>query len=162
MSSTIPLYYFLCFFVYTYAWYSTAPWDRNFVHVHRVVKEVVLGFFNLITMHNCKSTQGNRRSIIHSSFLYYFRVYKLIMSIKEWSTAQIASSAKLQNLPTLLPHFEHRFLAPFARLCQIWLRHWRGTLYLRAAVHRRGQRPPKGSDTDIKTVEAAYSAQART
>ena len=33
--------------------------------------------------------------------------------------------------------------------CQIWLRHWRGTLYLRAAVHRRGQRPPKGL-----TVEA--------
>ena len=28
-----------------------------------------------------------------------------------------------------------------------------GTLYLRAAVHRRGQRPPKGSGTD-KTVEA--------
>jgi len=29
----------------------------------------------------------------------------------------------------------------------------KGTLYLRAAVHRRGQRPPKGSGTD-KTVEA--------
>ena len=28
-----------------------------------------------------------------------------------------------------------------------------GILYLRAAVHRRGQRPPKGSGTD-KTVEA--------
>ena len=27
-------------------------------------------------------------------------------------------------------------------------------LYLRAAVHRRGQRPPKGSGTDDKTVEA--------
>ena len=29
----------------------------------------------------------------------------------------------------------------------------KGTLYLRAAVHRRGQRPPKGSGTE-KTVEA--------
>ena len=35
-----------------------------------------------------------------------------------------------------------------------------GALYLRAAVQRRGQRPPKGSGTD-KTVEAA-SAQTPT
>ena len=40
-------------------------------------------------------------------------------------------------------HSEHRFPAPSSELCQNWLRHWRGTLYLRAAVHRRGQRPPK-------------------
>ena len=43
---------------------------------------------------------------------------------------------------------EHHFPAPSSKLCQIWLRHWRGTLYLRAAVHWRGQRPPKGSGTD--------------
>ena len=35
--------------------------------------------------------------------------------------------------------------APSSKLCQIWLR--QGTLCLRAAVHRRGQRPPKGLDT---------------
>ena len=29
-----------------------------------------------------------------------------------------------------------------------YLRHLRGTLYLRAAVHRRSQRPPKGSGTN--------------
>ena len=45
-------------------------------------------------------------------------------------------------------HSEHRFPAPFSKLCQSWLRHWRGTLYLRSAVHRRGQRPPKGSGTN--------------
>ena len=28
------------------------------------------------------------------------------------------------------------------KLCQNWLRYWKGTLYLRAAVHRRGQRLP--------------------
>ena len=50
-------------------------------------------------------------------------------------------------------HSEHRFPAPSSKLCQILLRHCRGTLYLRAAVHRRGQRPPKGLGTD-KTVEA--------
>ena len=50
-------------------------------------------------------------------------------------------------------HSEHRFPAPSSKLCQIWLPHWRGSLYLRAAVHRRGQRPPTGSDTDM-TVEA--------
>ena len=50
-------------------------------------------------------------------------------------------------------HSEDRFPAPSSKLCQIWLRHWRGTLYLRASVHRRGQRPPKGSGTNM-TVEA--------
>ena len=50
-------------------------------------------------------------------------------------------------------HSKHRFLAPSSKLCQIWLRHWRGTLYLRAAVHQRGQRLPKSLGTD-KTVEA--------
>ena len=50
-------------------------------------------------------------------------------------------------------HSENRFPAVSSRLCQIYLRRWRGTLYLRAAVHRRGQRPPKGSGTNM-TVEA--------
>ena len=51
-------------------------------------------------------------------------------------------------------HSEHCFLAPSSKLCHnIWLRHWRGTLYLRAAVQRRGQRPPKGSGTNM-TVKA--------
>ena len=35
-------------------------------------------------------------------------------------------------------HSGHRFPAPSSKLCQNWLRHWRGTLYLPAAVHRRG------------------------
>ena len=51
------------------------------------------------------------------------------------------------------PHSEHRFPAPSSKPSQIWLCQWRGTLYLRAAVHRRGQRPPKGSGTNM-TVEA--------
>ena len=51
------------------------------------------------------------------------------------------------------PHSQHRFLAPSSKLCQIYLRHGRGTLYLRAAVQRRGQRSPKGSGTNM-TVEA--------
>ena len=52
------------------------------------------------------------------------------------------------------PYSEHRFPAPFSNLCHSWLRHWRGALYLRAAVHRRCQRPPKGLGTK-KTVEPA-------
>ena len=44
-------------------------------------------------------------------------------------------------------HSEHRFPAPSSKLCQNWLRHWRGTdLYLQSAVHRRCQRPPKRLD----------------
>ena len=54
-----------------------------------------------------------------------------------------------------IAHSEHRFPAPSSKLCKNWLRHWRGTLYLRAAVHRRGQRPPKVLGTDM-TAEAAY------
>ena len=50
-------------------------------------------------------------------------------------------------------HCEHRFSAPSSKLCQIWLHHSRGTLYLRKAVHRCSQHPLKGLGTD-KTVEA--------
>ena len=45
-------------------------------------------------------------------------------------------------------HSEHRFPAPSSKLCPIWF-----TLYLRAAVHRRGQSPPEGLDTN-KIVKA--------
>ena len=44
----------------------------------------------------------------------------------------------------LYAHSGHRFPAPSYKLWQNWLRHWMGILYLRAAVHRRGQRPLKG------------------
>ena len=47
-----------------------------------------------------------------------------------------------------------RLLAPSSRLCHIWLCHWRGTLYLRAAVHWSCQHPLKGLGTN-KTVEAS-------
>ena len=67
-------------------------------------------------------------------------------------------------LPTTRPHWltlrailPAPFPAPSSKLCQISLRHWRGTLYLRAAVHRRGQRPPKGLGTN-KTAEATSVA----
>ena len=70
------------------------------------------------------------------------------------------SNSKNFNYPTwgkkkgLHPHSEHRFPALSSELCQIWLRHWRGTLYLGAAVHRRGQHPLKGFGTNM-TAEAA-------
>ena len=53
----------------------------------------------------------------------------------------------------LIAHSEYRFPTPSSKLCQNWLHHCRGTFHLRAAVHRRCQRPPKGLSTD-KTVEA--------
>ena len=52
-------------------------------------------------------------------------------------------------------HSEHRFPVPSSKLCQNWLRHWRGTLCPRAAVHQRCLRPPKGLGTN-KTVEATW------
>jgi len=48
------------------------------------------------------------------------------------------------------PSIAFRHLPP--KLCQIWLRNWSGTLYLRAPVQRRGQSPPEGSGTNM-TVE---------
>ena len=33
----------------------------------------------------------------------------------------------LSSLTRFSPHSQHRFPAPFSRLCQNWLRHWRGT-----------------------------------
>ena len=54
----------------------------------------------------------------------------------------------------LCPHSEHRFLAPSSSLCQIWLRHWRGTFYICTAVQWCSQHPPKGLGTNM-TVEAA-------
>ena len=50
-------------------------------------------------------------------------------------------------------HSEYRFPAPSSKLCQIWLCHWRGTLYLLTAVQQCSQRPSKGLGTDY-TVEA--------
>ena len=51
------------------------------------------------------------------------------------------------------PYQTFRFPTPSSKLCHHWLHHWRGTLCLRAAVHRSGQHPPKGSGTN-RTVEA--------
>ena len=65
----------------------------------------------------------------------------------------LALNGARRNCASSPAHSQHRFPAPSSTLCQIYLRHWRGTLYLRAAVHRRGQRPPKGFGTNM-TVEA--------
>ena len=51
-------------------------------------------------------------------------------------------------------HSGHRFPAPSSKLCQIWLRHWRVTLYLRAAVQRRSQQPPKGCGSNTESKHA--------
>ena len=57
-------------------------------------------------------------------------------------------------LAIIQAHSEPRFLASSSKLCQNWFHHWRGsTLYLRPAVHRRCQRPPKNLGTN-KTVKA--------
>ena len=57
--------------------------------------------------------------------------------------ASLSGTSFLQTLPDLVTPLE-------------------GTLYLRTAVHRRGQRPPKGSGTVIRLWKQPYSAQART
>ena len=71
-----------------------------------------------------------------------------------FQTCTEAHSNSCFNKSPAASHSEHRFLAPSSKLFQIWLHHWKGTLYLRAAVHRRGRHPPKGLGTNM-TVEAA-------
>ena len=39
-------------------------------------------------------------------------------------------------------------LAPSSKVCQNWLHHWRGTLYLQADVHQCCKRPLKGVGTN--------------
>ena len=49
-----------------------------------------------------------------------------------------------------LSHSEHRFQAPSPNSAKIgYVTEWAHSVYLRAAVLRRGQRPPKGLGTDI-------------
>ena len=58
-----------------------------------------------------------------------------------WQHSKAVNAAGGQVVALPDSHSEHHFPAPSSKLCQIWLRHWKGggTLYLRAAVHRRGR-----------------------
>ena len=58
-------------------------------------------------------------------------------------------------------HSKPHFPAPSSKFCQNWGRRSRGTLYLRAAVHRRCQRTLINLGT-IKTLKATYNVEART
>ena len=57
-------------------------------------------------------------------------------------------------------HSKHHFPAPSSKLCQDQFHHWRGTLYLHAAVHWHCQRPPECLGTN-KTVEATQRPSTR-
>ena len=101
-----------------------------------------------------------KKSPFHPFFLSLWQQCRLgIGFFSDPLTADVKSNIVFLTPPSgelelsLCPHSEHCFPAPSSKLRQIWLRHWRGTIYLRAAVHRRGQRPPKGSGTNM-TVEA--------
>ena len=61
------------------------------------------------------------------------------------------------------PHSESRFPAPSSRLCHNWIRHWRGTLYLRTSVHRRCQRSPKdlGARKTVDNIASKHACKLR-
>ena len=92
----------------------------------------------------------------HSRRLIRRMIDEAVVPDQSWIVDDSLSVSPKFSRATQKPwaHSEHRFPAPSSKLCQIWLRHWWGTLYEGAAVHRRRQRPPKGLGTD-KTVEAA-------
>ena len=70
---------------------------------------------------------------------------RFFLLCESWNYTQ----AHTQTVTHSSSHSEHRFPAPSSKLCQILLHHWRGTLYLRSAVHWHGQYPPKGSGTNM-------------
>ena len=80
---------------------------------------------------------------------FLFFCNKRLIFFKQTSVLFIKSKSWTRSIA----HSEHRFPAPSSKLGQIELHHWRGTLYLHAAVQRHGQCPPKGSGTNM-TVEA--------
>ena len=57
----------------------------------------------------------------------------------EWGTQHWPGSkvphCSLTNFTSSFTSSEYCFPAPSSKLCQIWLHHWRGTLYLCTAVH---------------------------
>ena len=106
-------------------------------------RQVLLIIYNANRILKLNSTERLKENSL-------FQVFILISSAC-WNKASCLWQNTFLRWP--VPHSEHRFPAPSSKLCQIWLRHWRGTLYLCAAVHQRGQHPLKGSGTD-KTVEA--------
>ena len=79
------------------------------------------------------------------------------LKLDKWLSDKISEHKVISHpftgsIPTLPPlHDEPHTpsIAPSSKLCQIWLRHRMGTLYLCTAVHQCGQRPQKGLGTNV-------------
>ena len=119
----------------------------NFFHTHRGLFSSPLSMF----AHTQTSTHTHTPTPFIS--ISIFREVYSPQVCRFHTQSSLLSSQFLSTFSHIQTHSEHCFPAPSSKLCQTWLCHWRGTLYLCAAVQWRGQCPPKGSDTD-KTVEA--------
>ena len=77
------------------------------------------------------------------TFFFFFFFYPGWMRLMECTCVlrRLVASTVL-SVPTLRAPFSGTFLQTLPDLVTSLM--WRGTLYLRAAVQRRGQRPPKG------------------
>ena len=79
-----------------------------------------------------------KQKIQTRNFVYCSLIKRITPNIRRWCLVLINSV--LLNLlcvwillyHRLGPHYMPRFLAPPSKLCQNWLRHWRGTLYFHA------------------------------
>ena len=108
-----------------------------------------VGVFNVSAPHSDWSVFGSRYHFFGSRILLVENLRSPLLT--NWHCTVLRDCDRtalsfffLQCVLRLQLHSEHRFPAPSSELCQNWLRQWRGTLYLRAAVHRRCQRPSKG------------------
>ena len=81
-----------------------------------------------------------------------YNITLTVISCRYQRSQQFCIQLKVYNCLTLRASLSGTFLQTLPDLVTP-LKAALGTLYLRAAVHRRGQRPPKGLGTD-KTVEA--------
>jgi len=119
----------------------TINWPKHLRKCCFAIIPSAIMMYNLITL------------ISHLRSQHVFKLLHLITILSYSSSEWTDKHHSAMSMTRSTSSSKHRFPAPSSKLCQNWLRHWRGTLYLRAAVHWRGQRPPKGSGTNM-TVEA--------
>ena len=139
------------------------PHEKDYKYIVFMSKDYKYIVFIIFAMGSCLET---RRST-HSAHRFPAPSSKLYQNwLRHWwgisprsRSPKLSAPSESVGISHPEPQSKHRFPAPSSKFCQNWLRHWRGTLYLRAAVHRRGQHPPK--DCGCSIVSCIVSKHAR-
>ena len=164
----VQLFVWMSVWMYLFVYYVCITWACIFVYVCYSLLERVY-WYVLLLCYICyielKKKKEKKRFSLQSSFpreiaslcqakipasnlLFGDDTDRLVKSAREqFGAAQHRGGAHSSHRyrrggSGLRSHSEHRFPAPSSKLWHICLRHWRGTLYLRTAVHWRGHAAP--------------------